>query len=188
MCAITTSFLSVAKTAAEGQAMWLLQKVASISHWIPLLPYFLLTTTTRCLTLVVFISYLHFLSILPILQLFVTGILTGYWAGKQRGMSCFNCGPSALLSSAFFTTLKESSSSSSRFYLWNTLISFLVCSTWISVLCILITLQVDLVHLVPGQLPIFSCYMPSQLFNLTLPCTREETTTQRYAKLTLDQR
>ena len=99
----------------------------------------------------------------------------GYFAGKQRGMSCFNCGPSSFLSSAFFTTLKESSTKSPRFYMWNTLISFLVTSTWFSILCILITLQVGLVHQEPNfscqeneikcqrAVPIFSCYNNSSM-------------------------
>ena len=177
LCAITSSFLSVAKTAAEGQAMWLLKKVPPISHWVPLFPYFILTTTTRCLTLVVFIAYLRFLSILPIFMLFVTGIITGYYAGRQRGMSCFNCGPSALLSSAFFTTLKESSTHSSRFYLWNTIASFLVASTWISLLCIMLILDMTPNPLVPGSLPIFSCFLASEVGNLTGTCTKD--TTQR---------
>ena len=103
-----------------------------------LVPFFVLTTISYCLTVVVFISYLPYLSILPISLLFFTGILTGYYGGKQRGMPCFNCGPSSLLSSDFFTTLKESSSSSRGFYLWNTMVSFLIASTWISVMCILI--------------------------------------------------
>ena len=178
LCAIASSFLSVAKTAAEGQAMWLLKKVPPISYWVPLFPYFVLTTTTRCLTAVVFIAYLRYLSVLPIFMLFLTGILTGYFAGNQRGMSCFNCGPSALLSSAFFTTLKESSSRSCRFYLWNTMVSFMVASTWISVVCISLTLNTQPGHLVPGSLPVFSCYQPSKAPNLTDSCT--EDTYQRW--------
>ena len=182
LLAIISSFISVAKTASEGQAMWLIKKVPPISHWIPLFPYFILTTITRTLTIVILISYLNFLSILPIAILFLTGILTGYFAGNQRGMSCFNCGPSSLLSSAFFTTLKESSTKSSVFYLWNTLISFMVSSTWISILCILMTLKVNLVTENPvfecqenygklGKLditcskavPVFSCYYKEQI-------------------------
>ena len=75
-CAIVSSFISVSKTAAEGQAMWLLKEVPPISHWVPLFPYFVLTTITRC-----------------------------------------------------------------SFYFRNTMISFLIASTWISVTCILITLN-----------------------------------------------
>lgn len=182
LCAITSSFLSVAKTAAEGQAMFLLKKAPPISHWLPLFPYFVLSTLTRCLTVAVLISYLNYLSIVPIVLFFLTGILTGFYAGKQEGMSCFNCGLSAFLSSAFFTTIKQSSQHSSRFYLWNTIVSFLVASTWISVLCILITMNSDLVQVVPGNLPVFSCYVLSQA-NLTLLCIKNKDTFNRHSNL-----
>ena len=206
LCAIVSSFISVSKTAAEGQAMWLLKKVPPISHWVPLFPYFVLTTLTRCLTAVVFISYLRYLSILPISAFFFTGIITGYFAGKQRGMSCFNCGPSSLLSSAFFTTLKESSTSSRRFffgafflpcflllwpillacrfYLWNTMVSFLIASTWISIMCILITLNMTPSHLVPGTLPVFSCYHPESFQSLTDVCIIDRDVFHRQDKTT----
>ena len=173
LCAITSSFLSVAKTAAEGQTMFLLKQVPPVSHWLPLFPYYALSTLTRCLTMVVLISYLKFLSLLPIVLFFITGILTGHYAGKQQGMSCFNCGLSAFLSSAFFTTLKESSLYSSQFYLWNTICMFLISSTSISALCILITLGSPLISLKPGNIPAFSCYHPLPGQNLTNICDEQ---------------
>ena len=186
LCAIASSFISVSKTAAEGQAMWLLKKLPPISHWLPLFPYFTLTTITRTLTLAVFISYLRFFSIFPIALFFFSGIITGYYAGKQRGMSCFNCGPSSLLSNAFFTTMKENSENSRRFYLWNTIASFLIAAVGISFIYILITFSMAPSHILPGALPVSSCFHPTSFPNLTDTCIMDKDIFHRHKSQTFD--
>ena len=71
-----------------------------------------------------------------------------------------------------------------RFYLWNTMVSFLIASTWISIMCILITLNMTPSHLVPGTLPVFSCYHPESFQSLTDVCIIDRDVFHRQDKTT----
>lgn len=47
LLAVASSTFSVAKTASEAHVMLSSAKIPKIMQWLPLLPYFLLTTMTR---------------------------------------------------------------------------------------------------------------------------------------------